>query len=96
MFDHMQIATGIALIVGYFSAHAAGMLTKAHAPEWVFGVVTAALATLAAVLPTVVWNPQDTWKGYLGNVMAALIAATLAHRSKVPAAIKARTSGIVG
>ena len=96
MLDHMQVATAISLIVGYFAAHAAGMLTKAHAPEWVFGIVTAGLATLAAVLPTVVWNPADTWKGYLGNVFAALIAATLAHRSKVPAAIKARTSGVVG
>lgn len=93
---HMQIATAVALIVGYAAAHAAGLLTRAHAPEWVFGLVTAVLATLAGVLPTVVWNQTDTWEQYLANVFTALVAATLAHRSKIPSAIKAFTGGIIG
>lgn len=93
---HLQIATAVALIVGYFAAHAAGILTRAHAPNWVLGIVTATLATLAGVLPTVVWNPADTWQTYVVNVFAALLAASLAHKSKVPLALKARTGGLVG
>ena len=41
--DHIQISTAVAAIVGYSAAHAAGFLTKAHAPEWVFGAVTTVL-----------------------------------------------------
>jgi hypothetical protein len=93
---HMQIATAVALIVGYAAAHAAGLLTRAHAPAWVLGLVTVALATLAGVLPTVVWNPQDDWKAYLYNVFAALVATTLAHKSQIPSALKNRTGGVVG
>lgn len=96
MFDHVQISTALALIVGYFAAHAAGLLTKSHAPAWVLGAVTVVLTALAGVLPTVVWNAGDSWKVYVGNVFAALVATTLAHRSKVPTAIKASTPGVVG
>src|SRR3954469_3156382 len=93
---HLQIATAVALIVGYFAAHAAGLLTRAHAPQWVLGAVTVALATLAGVLPTVAWNPDDDWRVYLGNVFLALAAATLAHKSQIPTALKQRTGGVVG
>jgi hypothetical protein len=89
-FTHVQIATAVALIVGYFAAHAAGLLTKAHAPQWTLGVVTTVLATLAGVIPTVVWNENDNWKTYLLNVFAALFAATMAHRSQVPEASAGR------
>jgi hypothetical protein len=91
---HMQIATAVALIVGYFAAHAAGILTRAHAPNWVLGVVTVVLSTAAGVIPTVVWNPDDTWKQYLANVFIALFAATLAHRSQVPEKLQAETPNI--
>jgi hypothetical protein len=90
-FTHVQIATAVALIVGYFAAHAAGLLTKAHAPQWTLGVVTTVLATLAGVIPTVVWNENDNWKTYLLNVFAALFAATMAHRSQVPEALQVAT-----
>lgn len=91
-FTHMQIATAVALIVGFVAAHAAGLLTKAGTPEWLLGVVTTILATLAGVLPTVVWNPNDNWKAYLGNVFAALIAAfPVAHLTGVPRAVQAAT-----
>lgn len=93
---HLQISTAVALLVGYAAAHAAGLLTKAHAPQWVLGAVTAVLAALAGVLPTVAWNQSDSWQTYCLNVFAALVAATLAHKSKVPSAIKANTRGIVG
>ena len=93
---HMQISFAVSLIVGYFSAHAAGLLTKAHAPAWVLGAVTVALATLAGVLPTVAFNEGDNWKTYLGNVFAALVATTLAHRSQIPTALWGRTAGVVG
>ena len=93
---HLQISTGVALIVGYFAAHAAGLLTKAHAPTWVLGAVTIALTTLAGVLSTVVWNPTDSWTAYLTNVFGALVAATLAHRSQIPEAIRAATGGVFG
>lgn len=93
---HMQIATAVALIVGYFAAHAAGLLTKAHAPQWVLGVVTTILASLAGVLPTVAWNQGDSWKQYVVNVFAALFAATMAHRSQVPEALQVRTRGVIG
>lgn len=96
MITHLQISTGVALIVGYFAAHAAALLTKAHAPAWVLGVVTVALTTLAGVLSTVVWNPNDSWTAYLSNVFAALIATTLAHRSAIPTALWGATGGIVG
>src|SRR5881227_2340891 len=96
LFNHMQMATAIALIVGYFAAHAAGLLTRAHAPQWVLGAVTVVLVTLAGVLPTVVWNPDDDWKVYLGNVFTALVAAFLAHKSQIPTALKQRTGGVVG
>ena len=96
MLSHLQIAAYVALIVGYFAAHAAGLLTRAHAPQWVLGTVTVILATLAGVLPTVVWNENDTWEQYLANVFYALIAATLAHRSQIPEALKNRTGGVVG
>lgn len=96
MFTHMQIATAVALIVGYCAAHAAGLLTRAHAPQWVLGAVTVVLATLAGVLPTVVWNQGDDWKMYLQNVFAALLATTLAHKSQIPSALKSRTGGVVG
>ena len=95
-FTHMQIASAVALIVGYFSAHAAGFLTRAHAPAWVLGFVTVVLATLAGVLPTVVWNADDTWQQYLINVLGALATASLAHRSQIPERIKNTTSGVVG
>lgn len=88
---HAQVSLYVALIVGYFAAHAAGFLTKAHAPRWVFGAVTIALTTLAGVLPTVAWNSGDTWRGYLVNVFAALVAATLAHKSDIPEAIRQST-----
>jgi hypothetical protein len=91
---HMQISLTVALIVGYFSAHAAGLLTKAHAPQWVLGAVTVVLATLAGVVPTVVWNPSDSWKTYTGNVFAALVTATLAHRSQIPEALQAATHNV--
>lgn len=94
---HIQISTAVAAIVGYAAAHAAGFLTKAHAPEWVFGAVTTVLTALAGVLPTVVWNQHDKWQTYLANVFVALLAATFAHRSKIPTAIKTSTrSGIIG
>jgi hypothetical protein len=88
---HIQVSTAVALIVGYFAAHAAGLLTRAHAPAWVLGAVTTVLATLAAVIPTVVWNSGDSWRTWVANVFAALIAVTLAHRSQIPEAIRART-----
>lgn len=96
MIDHLQMSTAVALIVGYLAAHAAGLLTRAHAPAWVLGAVTVALTTLAGVLPTVAWNPHDNWKTYLANVFAALVATTLAHKSQVPSALKSGTGGIVG
>jgi len=95
-FDHMQITTAVALIVGYFSAHAAGLLTRAHAPAWVLGIVTAVLATLAGVLPTIAWHSSDSWKVYVGNVFAALIATTLGHKSQVPTALKNKRGGVIG
>jgi hypothetical protein len=95
-FTHMQVATAVALIVGYCAAHAAGLLTRAHAPQWVLGFVTVILATLAGVLPTVVWNQSDDWKQYLYNVFAALVATTLAHKSQIPTALKNGTGGVVG
>lgn len=88
---HMQISFYISLIVGYFAAHAAGLLTKAHAPQWLLGIVTVFLSTLAAVIPTVVWNPNDNWQHYLVNVFGALVAATLGHKSQLPEAIRAAT-----
>jgi hypothetical protein len=91
MFTHLQMSTYMSLIVGYFAAHAAGLLTKAGAPQWLLGAVTVVLSTLAAVIPTVVWNPHDSWGTYLVNVFVALIAATLAHRSKIPAAVQGAT-----
>lgn len=91
MITHLQMATAVALLAGYFAAHAAGLLTRAHAPAWLFGIVTTCFATLAGVLPTVVWNERDNWKAYLANVFAALLAATLAHRSKLPEAIRQTT-----
>ena len=95
-FDHMQITTAVALIAGYFSAHAAGFLTRAHAPAWVLGAVTAILATLAGVLPTVAWHSSDSWKVYVGNVFAALVATTLGHKSQIPTKLKQSSSGVVG
>lgn len=91
MITHLQITTAVALAAGYFAAHAAGLLTKAHAPRWVLGAVTVALSTLAGIIPTVVWRPNDDWKVYLANVFAALLTATLAHRSQIPEAIQAST-----
>jgi len=96
LFTHAQTASLVALIVGYAAAHAAGLLTKAHAPQWVLGAVTIALSTLAGVLPTVVWNQADPWSAYLGNVFVALGAATLAHRSQIPSRLKAARGGVVG
>lgn len=93
---HLQISAAVALLAGYFSGHAAALLTKAHAPQWVLGAVTAVLATLAGVLPTVVWNEHDTWQTYVANVFAALVAATLGHKSQIPSAIKANSPGIIG
>lgn len=95
-FTHLQISTAVALIVGYFAAHAAGLLTKAHAPAWVLGAVTVVLATAASVIPTVVWNSGDSWKTYVANVFAALVAATLAHRSQIPTALWGKTPGLIG
>lgn len=94
--DHIQVATAVALIVGYFAAHAAGLLTKAHAPAWVLGAVTVILTALAGVLPTVTWAAGESWRVYVGNVFAALVATTLAHKSQVPSRIKAGSGGIVG
>lgn len=91
MITHLQLATAVALIVGYFAAHAAGLLTKAHAPDWVLGAVTVVLTTLAGVLPTVAWAENVSWKVYVGNVFAALLAATLAHGSQVPEALQVAT-----
>lgn len=93
---HFQISTAVALIVGYAAAHAAGLLTKAHAPAWVLGAVTVVLSTLAGVLPTVVWNASDSWETYLLNVLAALVSATLAHKSQIPSALWAKTKGLIG
>lgn len=93
-FTHLQISTAVALIVGYFAAHAAAVLTKAHAPQWVLGAVTVVLTAVAGVLPTVVWNPGDSWKTYTANVFAALVAATLAHRSQIPEALQVATHNI--
>jgi hypothetical protein len=94
--SHIQMATAVALIVGYFAAHAAGILTHVHAPDWVLGAVTVVLGTLAGVLPTIVWNENDSWKVYLGNVFVALVAATLAHRSKIPEALRRGTGSGIG
>ena len=94
--SHPQVSFYIALIVGYFAAHAAALLTKAHAPAWVLGAVTIVLTTLAGVLPTVAFNPGDSWGTYLTNVFSALVAATLAHRSQIPTALWGKTGGIVG
>lgn len=96
MFTHIQIATAVALIAGYFAAHAAGLLTKAHAPQWVLGAVTTVLAALAGVLPTVTWAEHQSWHVYLANVFAALVATTLAHRSQIPSRLKAARGGIIG
>ena len=93
---HIQIATAVAAIVGYAAAHAAGLLTRAHAPAWVLGAVTTVLAALAGVLPTVAWNETDPWQTYLLNVFVALGGALFAHKSQIPSAIKARTRGIFG
>lgn len=91
MFTHMQVSFYAALIVGYFAAHAAGLMTKAHAPKWMLGIVTVFLSALAGVLSTVAWNPGDTWQHYLVNVIAALVMATLGHKSTVPEAIRQAT-----
>jgi hypothetical protein len=91
MITHMQVATAVALAAGYFAAHAAGLMTKARAPRWVLGAVTVVLSTLAGVLPTVAWRPNDNWKVSLANVFAALLTATLAHRSQIPEAIQTAT-----
>lgn len=96
MITHMQIATAVALIAGYFSAHAAALLTKEHAPAWVLGAVTTVLAALAGVLPTVAWSSGQSWKAYTANVFAALFATTMAHRSQIPVAIHRNTAGVVG
>ena len=89
---HVQISTAVAFIVGYFAAHAAGLLTKLNAPRWVLGAVTVGLSTLAGVLATVVWNDGDTWQTYLANVATALVATTLAHKSQIPQALQAATA----
>ena len=93
---HPQIAFALALIVGYAAAHAAGLLTKTGAPQWVLGAVTAVLGALAGVLPTVAFNPGDTWETYVVNVFAALIGATLGHKTKIPLALQAKTRGVIG
>jgi len=96
MLTHIQIATAVAAIVGYAAAHAAGLLTKAHAPQWMLGAVTIVLSALAGVLPTVAWNQADPWQTYLANVFIALAAATLAHKSQIPSRLKAARGGVVG
>lgn len=92
--SHIEISTAVALIVGYAAAHAAGLLTKAHAPAWVLGAVSAVLAALAGVLPTVAWNEGQSWQAYTVNVFAALIAVTLGHKSQIPQALRARTAHV--
>lgn len=96
MLTHLQLSTAVALIAGYFAAHAAGFLTDRHAPTWVLGAVTTVLAALAGVLPTVAWNEHQSWHVYLANVFAALIATTLAHKSQIPSAIHRATPGVGG
>lgn len=93
---HIQISLALAMIIGYASSHAAGILTKADAPKWVLGAVTAVLATLSAVIPTVVWNEGDSWQTYTVNVFAALITATLSHKSQIPTVLQVRTRGVIG
>lgn len=92
--DHMQTATAAALIVGFFAAHAAAILTHVHAPDWFQGAVTTVLVALAGVLPTVVWNPSDNWKTYLTNVFAAFAAVFFSYKTKVPAYLHLRTPKI--
>jgi hypothetical protein len=94
LFATVPLPTALAFIVGYFAAHAAGLLTAAHAPKWVLGAVTTVLATLAAVIPTVAIHPGDNWKVYLGNVATALVATTLGHKSQIPSALHRGTPGV--
>lgn len=94
--DHLQTGTAIALIVGYFAAHAAALFTHFHAPDWFQGVVTTVLTALAGILPTIAWNVHDSWKTYLANVFAALIAAFFAYKTKIPAAVQLRVKAGLG
>lgn len=94
--DHLQTGTAIALIVGYFAAHAAALFTHFHAPDWFQGVVTTVLTVLAGILPTVAWNPHDSWKTYLANVFAALVAAFFAYKTRIPAALQVKVKPGLG
>lgn len=91
---HLQTATAVALILGYFAAHAAALLTHYHAPDWVQGLVTTVLNVIAGVVATVIWNPGDSWKTYLTNVIAALVTTFLAYKTKIPAQVELRTQAV--
>lgn len=87
----MDVATAVALIVGWCAAHAAGLLTRAGAPEWVLGAVTTVLSTLAGVLPTVAYQPGDRWERYLLNVFVAFAGALAGHLLRTPHGVQAKT-----
>lgn len=93
---HLQTATAVALIVGFFAAHAAAILTHFHAPDWCQGAVTTVLVTLAGVLPTVAFNPGDSWKTYLSNVFVAFGAVFFSYKSKIPAYLQTRAPAGLG
>lgn len=92
--DHVQTATAVAFIVGWFAAHAAALLTHAHAPDWVQGLVTTVLTTLAGILPTVAFNPHDSWKTYMTNVVAAMATTFFAYKTKIPAHVAVKTASL--
>jgi hypothetical protein len=94
--NHLQTATAVALIVGYFAAHAAALLTHLHAPDWFQGLVTTVLTVLAGVLSTVIWNPADNWKVYLTNVISAMLTAFLAYKTKMPAQVQLKVQSGLG
>jgi hypothetical protein len=96
MFDHLQTATWVALVVGYAAPYAAALLTHAHAPAWVFGATTTFFSALAGVIPTVVWNPHDSVGKWVSNVFAALLATFLSHQNDGPSKVRQVTGTGIG
>lgn len=94
--DHIQVSTAVALIVGYFAAHASALFVHFHAPDWFQGAVTTALTVAAGVFPTVAFNASDNWKTYVFNVVSALLTAFFAYQTKIPAAVQLKVKAGLG
>lgn len=89
---HIDASTVTAILAGVVIPFVVDAITKSKASQAIKSWSAAVLSALAGVLPTVVFDPNTGWKAYVYNVLLAMVAAHVIHRTGVTDVVQRKTA----